>query len=391
MRAEIGLPDRKVALRLKQEDAMRIATFNVENLFDRAKIMNLSDWDAGKPVLDHYAELNSIFEKTVYSSADKKRIEQLLIDLGLTKSDATKYVILRRNRGKLLTRKRNGDIEVTANGRGDWIGWLELKEGPVNETAVQNTGRVIRDVDADILAVIEAEDRVALKEFSEYVLGYVNGTPYANVMLIDGNDRRGIDVGLLTREGFDVGLMRSHVHERSGDSSVFSRDCPEFQVTTQSGEAIWLLINHFKSKGYGSTQANNARRKLQAQFVAGYYDRLKSEGHDNIVVLGDLNDKPGSGPLKPLLEDTDLKDVSDHPTFDTGEFEGKGTYGLGNDNQKIDYLLLSPALYARISACGVFRKGAWPGLRPRRWTIYPEIKKEIHVASDHHALWVDIA
>ena len=33
-----------------------------------------------------------------------------------------------------------------------------------------NTGRVIRDVQADLLAVVEAEDRVALKQFSDYVL-----------------------------------------------------------------------------------------------------------------------------------------------------------------------------------------------------------------------------
>lgn len=77
------------------------------------------------------------------------------------------------------------------------------------------------------------------------------------------------------------------------------------------------------------------------------------------------------------------------PTFDTGEFAGKGTFGLGNDNNKIDYLLLSPALFARVTSCGLFRKGAWPGKSPRRWTVYEELKEEAHVASDHHAVsWV---
>ena len=33
-----------------------------------------------------------------------------------------------------------------------------------------NTGRVIRDVQADALAVVEAEHRVALKQVSDYVL-----------------------------------------------------------------------------------------------------------------------------------------------------------------------------------------------------------------------------
>jgi hypothetical protein len=113
-------------------------------------------------------------------------------------------------------------------------------------------------------------------------------------------------------------------------------------------------------------------------------------GHDKVIVLGDFNDTPNSSPLAPLLGDTDLKDVSEHPSFDTGKFAGKGTYGLGNDNQKLDYLLMSPALFARITSAGLFRKGAWPGRQPVRWEVYPELKKELHAASDHHVIWAEI-
>ncbi len=63
---------------------------------------------------------------------------------------------------------------------------------------------------------------------------------------------------------------------------------------------------------------------------------------------------------------------------------------LGNDNQKIDYLLLSPACFERVRAGGLFRMGAWPGSRPPRWPVYPELTAEIHAASDHHVIWADI-
>ena len=124
----------------------------------------------------------------------------------------------------------------------------------------------------------------------------------------------------------------------------------------------------------------------------------RADGHNNIVVLGDLNDTPDSEPLQPLLANSDLRDVSEHELFDTGEFKGRegtdergiGTYGLGNDGHKIDYLLLSPALFNRVTAAGLFRKGAWPGSRPPRWTIYPELTEKVHVASDHHVIWVEI-
>ena len=47
---------------------------------------------------------------------------------------------------------------MIADGRGDWIGWLELKKQEVNEIATQLTATVIKAVNADILAVVEAED-----------------------------------------------------------------------------------------------------------------------------------------------------------------------------------------------------------------------------------------
>ena len=62
-------------------------------------------------------------------------------------------------------------------------------------------------------------------------------------MVIDGNDERGIDVGLVTREGFPIGAMRSHVDDRLRDGSpVFSRDCPEFNVATPGGNRIVVLV-----------------------------------------------------------------------------------------------------------------------------------------------------
>ncbi len=368
---------------------MRIASFNVENLFERARIMNLDTWEEGRPVLDRVTALTNLLEQPVYTAADKTRILQLLTDLGLRDTDTSPYVTLKRNRGALLTRRRDGRVEVTANGRGDWIGWVELRRGPVNAVAMLNTGRVIRDVNADILGVVEAEDRVALQRFSAEVISMVGGAPYPRIMLIDGNDLRGIDVGLMVRDGYSIGAMRSHVHDGPTAAPTFSRDCPEYAVTCPDGTVIWVLVNHFKSKGYGDAGANNRRRKAQATAVAGFYARLRGEGFDNVVVLGDLNDTPGSDPLSPLMA-TDLRDVSTHPGFDTGGFQGRGTYGLGNDGDKIDYILLSPALFARITAAGIFRKGAWPGSRPARWEVYPELQREVQAASDHHAIWVDL-
>ena len=368
---------------------MKIASYNVENLFDRAKAFNEDSAEA-QLVVKQEAALNALLEKETYTAANKTKILELMKALGILKTDEGEFVLLRKIRGQFIKRPQSGPVQIVASGRGDWVGWVELKMAHVNETAIMNTGRVIRDVDADIVAVIEAEHRVALKQFSDYVLTKVDGNSYPHVMLIDGNDDRGIDVGLMTKKGFNIGIMRSHIHDLGTNKQpIFSRDCPEYCVETPGGEVIWILPNHFKSKFGGNNSASQNKRKEQAKRTTAIYKALIAQGNENVIVLGDLNDTPDSAALQPLLSTT-LKDISEHPVFDTGEFPGKGTFGLGNDSNKIDYLLLSPVLFDRITACGLFRKGAWPGKNPQRWTVYDELKEELHVASDHHVVWCEI-
>lgn len=366
---------------------MRIASFNVENLFDRPKAMNLDRWSEGRPILEQYAQLSQLLGETSYAPSMKKRMVKLLTDLGLRKSDTGEYVILRRNRGALV--KRNGTLEVVAEGRADWVGSLELREEPIDEQAMRNTARVIRDLNADILGVVETENRPVLRTFNLAILKAMGGAPYRHVMVIDGNDERGIDVGLMTRTKFLISQMKSHVDDRqAGGAPLFCRDCPEYTVTTPSGNSILVMVCHFKSKGFGTPESNNRRRRLEAQRAAEIYKQRIAEGIKYIAILGDLNDTPDSKPLEPLVGSTTLKDVFVHPTFDDGGYPG--TYKLANASDKIDYLLLSPALFSKVKSGGVYRKGVWAGKRPVRWEMYDEIVQPEDAASDHAAVWADI-
>src|SRR4051812_30853795 len=120
---------------------MRIASFNIENLFARARAMNLDTWSDGKKVLADYSSLNTILQKPVYAPADKQKILAAISQLGLDQDDESTFVILRQNRGHLLKRPQSGLPEVVANGRGDWIGWLELKTEAVSEVATEMTAK----------------------------------------------------------------------------------------------------------------------------------------------------------------------------------------------------------------------------------------------------------
>jgi endonuclease/exonuclease/phosphatase family metal-dependent hydrolase len=364
---------------------MRLAVYNVENLFDRARAMNLDSWAEGKLILEKFAKLNSLLGKSTYSATDKAQMTDLMLEMGLEKSDTGPFVILRRNRGGLLKRPRGGGIEIIAESRADWVGSFELLDEPVNEHAMLNTARVMSELGADILGVVEAESRPVLYDFNRLILTAVGGTPFHHVMLIDGNDERGIDVALMTREDYPIGLMRSHVDDRLPNGfPVFSRDCPEYEVTTPLGNHLIVMVNHLKSKGYGGTAASDAKRKVQAERMKAIYEELRDAGSDHIAIIGDLNDTPVSAPLEPLISGTDLKDAFTHLAFDDGGYPG--TYGSCTAANKIDYLLLSPALFDKVRAGGVYRKGMWPGVRPRKWEAYDSIKRPQEAASDHAAL-----
>ena len=66
---------------------MKLASYNVENLFQRAHAMNLPDTQQAKAreVLTMHAEINGILNKKTYSTADKQRIVALMKKLGIEK------------------------------------------------------------------------------------------------------------------------------------------------------------------------------------------------------------------------------------------------------------------------------------------------------------------
>jgi endonuclease/exonuclease/phosphatase family metal-dependent hydrolase len=367
---------------------MRIASFNVENLFSRARALNLETWSQGKEILAQFSSLNTLLQEPTYTSAIKKGILAAVEKLGLNKSDESQFVILRQNRGRLLKRPKSGPPEVVAEGREAWIGWLELKTEAVDEVATQMTAKVIQDVKADIIAVIEADDRVGLVRFNDQLLRPLQAT-YGSIMLIDGNDERGIDVGLLTKPGYSIESMVSHVDDMENNQRLFSRDCPEYTVRVNDTTRVLVLINHLKSKGYGSQADSNARRKAQARRIREIYDLRRSQGVTMIAIVGDFNDTPDSDPLTPLLSDgSDLQDIFKHPNFQS---DGRpGTYANGTESNKIDYILLSPVLWEKVTAGGVWRKGVWGGKNGTLFPHYEEMTNSAQAASDHAAIWADI-
>ncbi|GAB3456222.1 hypothetical protein GCM10027436_59120 [Actinophytocola sediminis] len=379
---------------------MVVASFNVENLFARPKAFDTVDRESGMPVLGAYQEFNDLIRKARYSAADLARMRELLVTLGIYHVNehgavrrlptlAPKWAWLRKNRGSFDSEPKDPtrDVQIVASGRDSWIGWVELAKEAVDEIGTRTTARVIRDVDADVLGIVEAEDRPSLIRLNTQLLD----NAYEHVMLVDGNDERGIDVGLMTKRGFAIESIRSNVDVKDGGGPVFSRDCPQYEVATPSGERVHVLVNHFKSQSGGG----GPKRLRQAGEVRRIVDGLVARGQ-HVIVLGDLNEGPrqenAPAPnLSPLFDrNGPLVSCYDLEKFDTAGRPGSyDSCGLAN---RLDYILLSRGLADRFLGGRLFRKGLWGSRKspPDRWEVYPELTQHTHQASDHAAVLVEL-
>src|SRR6478752_1016342 len=189
--------------------SIRLATFNVENLFARAKA-KYTDQDkvAMLAALETLQILVRVQDGTLRRNPDQ----------------FSAWALLRENRGDFLVAPDNGPARIDATGRGDWIGWVELTVEPVDEIGTRMTAKVINELAADVLCLVEAEDRPSLVRFNTEMLA----GRYGHGILVDGNDQRGIDVGLYCRADIEILWLHSNVDVPAParpEKPLFSRDC----------------------------------------------------------------------------------------------------------------------------------------------------------------------
>lgn len=358
---------------------MRVATYNVENLFSRVSAMNTDDSAKASVVLGDVAELQRLIEQPLYGEADKKRMLEILKKHKAIGS--TGPFFLQETRRRLYS---NG--KIVAEGRADWIGSIEWRRDLIQAPAIENTGRIINALKADVLCMVEVESRPVLHRFNETML---KEAPYPHAMLIDGNDERGIDVGMLCRRPLTD--LRSHVDDLDPATKqpVFSRDCAEFEIDLPGTRHLWVLVNHFKSRGYGSKKSNDAKRLRQAETVASILRRfdLKKQW---VIVAGDFNELPNSESLGPLLKLPGLRNSFEKLPADADRWTHRDD-AIPSKNDQIDYLLVSEGLWPHLQQVGIERRGLWAKAKKTREKYPPltSVTGDTNAASDHAAVWAD--
>lgn len=315
-------------------------TFNVENLFGRAKVLNFSDHRSGDAKLRIIAHLQNELERTTYNKPEIIRLYRQV-------KDYIKFNVIRSDVGHRIVYKSRNRYRVAADGKRDWFGYIGFKRDKFDDDSMKNTAKVIRDIKAHVMCLIEIENRLVLKAFNSDRLNRM----YPYNMLIDGNDPRGIDVSIYSK--LKLGAVRTNIFHGTANSRTFSRDCLEIEVITDNGQSIFLLVNHLKSKSGRNQRYNNQRSQLQATSVNQILQSRYNLNSQRVVDAGDFNDTPSSAPLQPLLGNNQLHDVLELQF--PSQPQERWTYHY-NRNEQIDYILVSDPL----SRSNVFqRAGVW--------------------------------
>lgn len=210
------------------------------------------------------------------------------------------------------------------------------------EIKLNNIASVVLDVDGkgpDNLLLIEVEN--------DRVLGMLNKGPlakanYITQVLIEGPDKRGIDVGFLSRFPM-VGQPILHQipwqpeNEKDREWMFRSRNILEVNVKAPNGDPITFFVAHFPSQSnphYWRKQASQALAKL-----------IKDKGPNAMVVAGgDLNITHDEEEETKLLSTT-LGEVGDISHF-VGCKECPGTHNYRRSWSFLDVQVYSKALLA---------------------------------------------
>jgi endonuclease/exonuclease/phosphatase family metal-dependent hydrolase len=274
-----------------------------------------------------------------------------------------------------------------------------VKPKPITHVQRVNTAGAILGATPDILCVNEVENLATLRIFNAlYLKNY-----FERMVLIDGNDPRGIDVGVLIKRGLKVDLeqVRSHADDAFPrgwlpgsnrlstavlGAATFSRDCLEVDLKVGT-HSLTLLLNHLKAQSVDrktKRDTSTDRRRKQAKQVADIVAEARKRGRLP-VVLGDMNkdirDPAYDGSLDPLVTSGALYDP--FPDFMPSNEVWSHYYSGDRKVSRLDYILVDSSLNQAVKGAEYFRLGLTPKCKQYAGLRLVTLTKDGEEASDH--------
>ncbi len=182
-----------------------------------------------------------------------------------------------------------------------------------------------------VIALQEVENIDVLEDLAENPI--LDKYRYQAV-LVEGSDRRGIDVGYLVRGDVKV----SNVQQFPAPDGLTPRPplLLEVQIKLQTKtKSIYVLNNHFQSMGAGELESQ-PRRVAQAEWNVKLFKKILAKDPEAfVIILGDLNSYFDSPPID-VLRNNGLVHV-----FDQLSPDERYTYIYQGIAQVLDHILIS--------------------------------------------------
>ncbi len=293
-----------------------------------------------------------------------------------------RYKLLATERGS--RGKKVDPVEfINWGGHINMLGFFDI----IDEGQRKNTARVILENKPDVICLQEVENIETLKQFnSKYLNKY-----YTYAMLVDANDKtRQIDVGILSR--FEIGGVQTHQFDKDDKGEIFSRDCLEADIflDRKRSKRLTLFVNHLKSKLGGEAKTSEKRKRQATRISEIIKERFGNDVESaSFIVLGDFNDTPAAGCLKPLLDEPWLENIVER----LPKSEQWTHYWEENSKiSQLDYILLSRALSKKNPKTlpKIERRGLADYAKAYKGTRFSGVGPKGTEASDHCAVFVDI-
>ncbi|MFA5507591.1 MAG: endonuclease/exonuclease/phosphatase family protein [Vulcanimicrobiota bacterium] len=168
---------------------------------------------------------------------------------------------------------------------------------PKSDLSLKAIAKILSESDADVVSLQEIEN----VEMLELLLqsGGLQ-TLYPHYKLVEGNDRKGIDVAVISK--YPIARFESHREKVVGDDHGrprrFLRDLLEVDVTLPGGGTLRVFSNHYVKQGNRwCDQQRLAEAQATARIVRESTSAIPVEHY---AVMGDFNDDPDSPTLQAL-------------------------------------------------------------------------------------------
>lgn len=214
-------------------------------------------------------------------------------------------------------------------------------------TELKALAAVIDASDADVLSLQEVENIDVLTEFRDT---YGLAEEYPHLVLIEGNDRRGIDVAMMSKH--PITNVKSHKDEvfdvRGQEPRGFLRDLLQADIEIPKYGPVRFFSAHLASK-IGGERAEAMREAEATAARAIIKEEVRDFPGQKYVVMGDFNDSPDSKAVQTFLEkDSDdwamldgFREQPDAVSYPTSEKTAR-KWGY----KRIDQILVSPEMAA---------------------------------------------